>query len=101
MTYYTVMEFMEQLLGTKGIIEDLYAQSGLSLIIYKQQDLKLFYLGQENFLFRTELFDLLQIWITLILRYIKQAQAKPPPAPIRSRPNSKRGLTPRLSGQRR
>lgn len=35
MTYYIVMEFMEQLFGSKGYMEDLYSTSGLSSIIYK------------------------------------------------------------------
>ena len=96
MLYYVMMEFMEQFLGNRGMIEDIYGQSGLNSIIFKQQELKLFYLGQENYLFRGELFDILQIWIALILKYIKQAQAKPPPAPLpRSRAGSRRGVTPR------
>ena len=98
MTYYIVMEFMEQLFGSKGYMEDLYSTSGLSSIIYKQKELKHLYLGKDNFFYRAELFDIIQVWLSLMLSYIKKEQTKPPPEPIKGlRPASARGKTPMSS----
>ncbi|TNV83734.1 hypothetical protein FGO68_gene7231 [Halteria grandinella] len=74
MLYYTVMEFMEQLLKSNGYMQDLYESSGLASIILKQQDLKLFYLGEESYAFRIELFEIIQVWLTLMSKYLAKAQ---------------------------
>ena len=78
MTYYTVMEFMEGFfpLGRPGIQRpptNFYEISALQSILYRQEELKLFY-ARDHFDFRTELFDMMQVFITLILRHIRQAE---------------------------
>ena len=74
---------------------DLYETSGLSSIIYKQEELKLFY-ARKNFEFRSELFDILQVWLTLMLKHLKteagKTKAAPTPEIIGSRPPSKPGV---------
>lgn len=77
LTYYTVMEFMEGFfpLGGQGMRPPtkFYDISGLQSILYRQEELKLFY-ARDNFDFRTELFDIIQVFITLILRHIRKAE---------------------------
>jgi hypothetical protein len=76
LTYYTVMEFMEGFfpMGGPGLRQptNFYEISGLQSILYRQEELKLFY-ARDNFDFRTELFDMMQVFITLILRHIRKA----------------------------
>lgn len=46
-------------MGKPGFLKNHYESCGLSTVLYKQQDLKLFYTKGENFDFRGELFDII------------------------------------------
>lgn len=60
-------------MGNKGFISDLYSSSGLDQLLYQQKDLKLFYMNL-NYDFRAEMFDIMYVWINLMLKNLKLAQ---------------------------
>lgn len=81
-------------------IKDLYESSGLSSILCRQEELKYFYASGENYQFRMELFDIMQVWVSLLLQYVKKAQVDSKKEPIKQPPASRLGMPPnsRLGG---
>ena len=72
--FYTVVEYLEQLLGSKGYAEDLF-NSGLRTVVFKTQDIRLFF-SAENFKARSDKFVLIETFMKRLNDAVLRASAR-------------------------